>query len=280
MYCTNCGQKITKNENFCSGCGKEIKKITIEKVKVKSDRNKSKKRIFKILGSILGLLFIIGIIYFIPVGVEYLDDLSYTNARKSNTIESYKAYISRHKNGKHLESAKNSIYKLQDKISWENVLEMNTIEGYEKYLSTFKNGSYITKAQQKIDEILIIKNNPHKLPIITCNNKLYMVLPKDLSRGYNFDDAYDACKSLEAYGYSDWKVPFLDLLVELYKEKDRIGGFSERASYWTCNSYVRGSGIFRSDITAYFVDFSNGRQNRDLKGTYRSIRPIREYKFK
>jgi len=56
------------------------------------------------------------------------------------------------------------------------------------------------------------------------------------------------CKNLVLNGYNDWYLPSKDELNELYKNKDKIGGFSTEKGYW---SSTEGSN---------FQDLTNGFQ--------------------
>ncbi|KAA6335336.1 hypothetical protein EZS27_016426 [termite gut metagenome] len=71
------------------------------------------------------------------------------------------------------------------------------------------------------------------------------------------NDEYAAklCNDLVLGGYDDWYLPSIEELIELYKQKDKLGGFDASATYWSSSALDGGypnagytwTYIFRSD---------------------------------
>lgn len=76
-----------------------------------------------------------------------------------------------------------------------------------------------------------------------------MASPTDINTGSGWQTAFDDCNNLFLGGNSDWRLPDLDELKELYNKKDVIGGFSP-IGYWS--SSISGSN------SAYGVFFGSG----------------------
>jgi len=85
------------------------------------------------------------------------------------------------------------------------------------------------------------------------------------------------CGELDLSGYTDWYLPSKDELIELYNQKDIIGGFS---NVWP-SSYF--SSTEEGPNRAFAIKFSNGYSANDFKWkekygipTHR-VRPIRQF---
>jgi hypothetical protein len=83
------------------------------------------------------------------------------------------------------------------------------------------------------------------------------------------DSAAYMCDTATIEGYTDWYLPSVDELVEMYNNKTAIGGFDFYKRYWssTQNTYN----------TAYNVYFYNGTPNTYGKSDSYNVRPIRSY---
>lgn len=64
MYCTNCGNKLNNNDNFCNNCGE--KRVELENVNVNNNNvNNNNSNGMKIASIILGSISIVGSLMFI-----------------------------------------------------------------------------------------------------------------------------------------------------------------------------------------------------------------------
>ena len=64
MYCTNCGNKLNNNDNFCNNCGEkriELENVNVNNGVVKNNNNNG----MKIASIILGSISIVGSLMFI-----------------------------------------------------------------------------------------------------------------------------------------------------------------------------------------------------------------------
>jgi hypothetical protein len=81
----------------------------------------------------------------------------------------------------------------------------------------------------------------------------------------------EICEKLVLNGYSDWFLPSLNELIEMYVQlaSKGLGGFSNH-SYWASTQY--------DPSDAYTVDFNNGNTNNHKKSqTNRHTRAMRRY---
>jgi hypothetical protein len=70
-------------------------------------------------------------------------------------------------------------------------------------------------------------------------------------------------------GYSDWFLPSMDELNEMYKKRLIIGGFNNEARYWSSSEYI--------ESNARDQWFLNGGQNWSMKTDDQHVRPIRAF---
>ena len=88
-----------------------------------------------------------------------------------------------------------------------------------------------------------------------------------LPKKTNWDAAKDACEKLVLNGYSDWFIPKIEQLNQLYIHKDVIGGFDDE-------SYYRSSSESSYDC-AWEQHFGNGNQITINKPFTSRIRVVR-----
>jgi hypothetical protein len=94
----------------------------------------------------------------------------------------------------------------------------------------------------------------------------YMVAP-DPGSGMMYADAYSYCDYLTLYGYSNWKMPTREELVQMYNNRIAIGGFANE-KYWTSDNV---SGTYFH----YVINFINGAITDEYPYYYFRVRPIR-----
>jgi len=102
-------------------------------------------------------------------------------------------------------------------------------------------------------------NNQFQIPSINNNGETIYVFPNDLSGGpYHWEQAKQACNSLNRLGFDDWYLPSKEELNILYLYKGEIGGFSD-GWYWssTESSYNQ----------IWVQDFNDGNQDTQYRGT-------------
>jgi len=80
--------------------------------------------------------------------------------------------------------------------------------------------------------------------------------------------AANLCKSLNLGGYTDWFLPSIDELYELYRNRVVIGGFSS-AAYWSSFEY--------DSDNAYYKNFSHGTQFYTDKSYNCRVRAVRYF---
>jgi hypothetical protein len=76
------------------------------------------------------------------------------------------------------------------------------------------------------------------------------------------------CDDLVLNGFSDWFLPSLEELNQMYLQKAIIGGFADQ-SYWSSSQYT----IYKS----FYVYFLNAWQGNDRKDTFTFVRAIRSF---
>ncbi len=141
------------------------------------------------------------------------------------------------------------------------------------YTSTFNlpmgSGKYYIRAYAKnangtvFGEQKTIIQPYDNLPTFVYNGKTYKVAP-NANNTLNWDDAYDYCYYLTLYGYSDWKLPSIGELLQMYNDRVSIGGFVS-GFYWSTNVNNYGAHEY-----VYFVNGTTGFSNGNLY-----VRPVR-----
>ena len=112
-----------------------------------------------------------------------------------------------------------------------------------------------------------------ELPTFQFNGNNYRVAPEANNVLY-WTDANTYCENLTFYGYSDWRLPTKEELLQMYNDRESIGGFV--LSYVDNPSYWSGTGYYNGEQYYYFVYFNDG--SVQYTNNYHSlrVRPIRQ----
>ena len=105
-----------------------------------------------------------------------------------------------------------------------------------------------------------------ELPTFTWNGQTYRVAPSPTSPR-TIANAIIYCDNLILYGFSDWRLPSIDELEQMYLLREEIGGFNG-GWYWSCTT----GGSHYS-----MISFSTGARSSGVNAstnTY-NVRPIR-----
>ncbi len=119
------------------------------------------------------------------------------------------------------------------------------------------NGTYLYGEEKSLQHI----------PSFEYNGHTYWVAP-DPGNLMTRSVAYAYCDGLSLYGHSDWKLPTIEELLQMYANKDIIDGF-ENTGYWGSN---------QNTYWSFYVDFSNGVVDSEYNGQnpgYHRVRPVR-----
>lgn len=109
-----------------------------------------------------------------------------------------------------------------------------------------------------------------ELPTFTFDGHTYRVAPV-ATNTYHWSEANNYCNSLSFFGYSDWRLPTKDELLQMYVE----GLLGSSWKYWSCTSCVI---PYTSGGTHYYVSASNGQYNCGCDNNsdmWNHVRPIR-----
>ena len=95
-----------------------------------------------------------------------------------------------------------------------------------------------------------------------------IVSKQDLSATADWDEAIKFCTDYRAGGFDDWRLPTIDELARVYKNKDQVGSFV-RFSYWSSTEYA--------EHFAWFLHFYTGDRDNDFKDNTCYVRAIRAF---
>lgn len=84
-------------------------------------------------------------------------------------------------------------------------------------------------------------------------------------------NAAQICNDLVLNGYSDWFLPSKDELIQMYQERNSIGGFT-LGTYWSSSEYYAYNGT-----VAWALTFENSIPNLPYKGSYYYVRAVRAF---
>ena len=97
----------------------------------------------------------------------------------------------------------------------------------------------------------------YELPTFTYGGTTYRVAPGSTS-GYSQDDARRFCNNSTLYGFTDWRLPSKDELLQMYNQRYIIGGFGNN-KYWSTTQHHYD--MYTGDDFYYYVDFYSGSTN-------------------
>lgn len=78
----------------------------------------------------------------------------FDNAKLSNTNANYNTYLKEYPNGAYVAEAK-SLRELREKVSFDNAKLSKTVAGYDEYLKEYPNGTYVAEVQKLKSEKLL-----------------------------------------------------------------------------------------------------------------------------
>lgn len=111
-----------------------------------------------------------------------------------------------------------------------------------------------------------------ELPTFQFNGNTYRVAP-EANNTLNWSNANSYCENLTLYGYSDWRLPTKEELLQMYNDRESIGGFV--TGYYD-NSYYWSSTQRTGYDQHYAVRFYSGSVESIYNGESLRIRPIRQ----
>ncbi|MBR4837882.1 MAG: DUF1566 domain-containing protein [Bacteroidales bacterium] len=116
-------------------------------------------------------------------------------------------------------------------------------------------------------------------PSFTYNGHIYNVAP-GLVQPLSWSESYEYCDNLNLYGLTDWRMPNKDELVNMYINRETIGGFVTSYNnglehYWSSSIAYQGSHYVVNFDTGFggghgHVGYFSDEENRCL-----NVRPIR-----
>ena len=200
------------------------------------------------------------------------EDIAWNMAKSNNTIASYQGYQKAYPNGRYYSEANKQITAIRDEDNtWEKAKSSNTIASYQSYQRTYPKGRYYEEATKKIaikgvTKLTIGKeyqggiifyidaSGQHGLIAAPYDQSTGIVwanitttetgaTSKEIGSGRRNTDiivaklgdgnyAAKLCADLVLNGYSDWFLPSIDELYQIYLNKDKVGGFE----YWYWSS--------------------------------------------
>jgi len=98
--------------------------------------------------------------------------------------------------------------------------------------------------------------------LIWQDNKEARTIKKDWKGAKNY------CQNLSFIGYSDWRLPNIDELKNLYKHKDKLKNYTYY-DYWSSTTYVNDHSY------AWYIRFNNGVSTNSYKMLSKYVRCVR-----
>ncbi len=117
-------------------------------------------------------------------------------------------------------------------------------------------------------EIVSVIQPYDELPTFQFNGHTYRVAP-EANNVLNWPDADAYCNNLTLYGYTDWRLPTKEELLQMYNDRNNIGDFGP-FEYWS------GTQDSNYNLQYYWtVDFANGFPFSEYEYCVYHVRPIR-----
>jgi hypothetical protein len=88
--------------------------------------------------------------------------------------------------------------------------------------------------------------------------------------------AAQLCTSLNIGGHTDWYLPSLNELIQLYNNQAYIGNLDPNTVYWSSTEYGAG-GAFGAQNDAYYFAFYAGSSTPSAKANNANVRAIRSF---
>ena len=153
--------------------------------------------------------------------------------------------------------------------TYSSTFEMNGTGVY--YVRAYATNAYGTS----YGEQLMINHPYNNLPTFTFNNRTYRVAPP-VNTTMTWPNANSYCNDLTLYGYSDWRLPSKDELLQMYRDRNTIGGFGD--NYWWSNTFSH-SDSYYPEYCYYIVSFYDGRTYKSCYSTNSTYSYRNEYEF-
>ena len=236
-----------------------------------------------------------------PEGMRLEDERAYEKASSTNTSASYKEYIKNYPDGKFVDDAR----KLAETRAYEKASSTDTSASYKAYVKNYPDGKFVDKAKKLAETRAVEEEEKRKAEeakrkaeeakrkaeeakrkkeeaerdakavFIDSAAKLMWQDSKitaEKNGEKNWDDGNSYCQNLSHAGYSDWRLPTINELKELYEKKGSLKNVAS-FTYWSSSKYTSflGTGFksvkFRNGDTAayhksnkYYVRCVRGRQ--------------------
>lgn len=109
-----------------------------------------------------------------------------------------------------------------------------------------------------------------QVPTFQYNGHTYMVAPDAEEIMLLTYAHFSYCPNLTVYGYSDWRLPTIEELKQMYVDRDEIGGFYDKV-YWSSSWSSNQNSVDKY----YALFFANGNVLEAIPGSKLRVRPIR-----
>lgn len=175
-------------------------------------------------------------------------------------------------------SEKGFFYGTGHNLNTRKIVSGSGVGAFSAQVAGLENGStYYYKAYCVVNGTQLFGEEKSFGPIIPSfeyGGHTYWVAPDPgVSMYMGTADSY--CENLTLYGYSDWKMPSKEELMQMYTNRAFIGGFSDNY-YWSSSGWnIPGSYTYY----AYVINFSDGILHESIIDNYNNpmycVRPIR-----